>query len=152
MTLNHPLAISFQVLSMLLAFPLLASELSQMRLFYSQEVPGLTANTSQKSVKPVEITDAFAAKPEKKVSTVKQNIMATGTTPINDKAFKLKESKAYRYNGYISSDTGTHYFINGRPLEKLDSHELVSVIHEGRVLELRNSKGAIFRVTVGQTW
>jgi len=61
------------------------------------------------------------------------------------------EDNSYQYNGFISTAFGQTYFINGLPLNTLNSLVLVSANSGGRSLELKTSRGQTFELSIGQS-
>lgn len=58
---------------------------------------------------------------------------------------------SYQYNGFISSDGGIHYFVNGTRLSNLTSVELFSISDSGRTITLRATNGYVFSIAIGET-
>jgi len=56
----------------------------------------------------------------------------------------------YVYNGYMSSEVGEHFIINGINLSDLTLLELVLVSDSGRTLKLRTTNGFVFTLAVGE--
>ena len=58
---------------------------------------------------------------------------------------------SYHYNGFISSDAGIRYIVNGVLLSGLKRIELISVGDSGRTLELKTNAGLVFSLAIGET-
>lgn len=56
----------------------------------------------------------------------------------------------YRYNGFIATDKGRHFLVNGQPLHSIDTLVLVSVKHDGQSLVLRTHNGPTFELSIGE--
>lgn len=62
----------------------------------------------------------------------------------------VKPSIHILYNGFISSPSGDHFFINGLRLRDTDSYKIVAVNAGGRSLELMTKSGKNLTIAIGQ--
>jgi len=113
-------------------FSLVAAELDELRLFH---VPAVEESDeqSQESSLPVELEETW-------VQLASQSVAA-----------KKNVRNVYEYHGFIASDTGIQYLINGVPLLELTALTLLSVKRGGRLLELQTKQGQVFQLLIGES-
>lgn len=71
-------------------------------------------------------------------------------SPVLPEKSPLLPRTNYVYNGYMSSEGGEHFIINGINLSDLTLLELVLVSDSGRTLKLRTINGFVFTLVMGE--
>ncbi len=56
----------------------------------------------------------------------------------------------YRYDGFIASNSGKEYLVNGQPLHAQKTLTLLSVQAQGSILEIETSSGNVLHLEMGQ--
>ena len=106
-----------------------ASEIQEIRLFFDTD----------KIYSPNEPVDLYPKKPP-------------GLDNTSTPAMKyINPSVQIKYNGFISSVEGEHFFINGKSHVDTDQYKIMSVLNGGRLLELKLDSGKRVLIRIGQT-
>ncbi len=106
-----------------------ASEIQGLRLFFDTD----SVNASTKTV------------------DVPAQLPADFESPSKPKLKFTNPFVQFKYNGFISSAEGDHFFINGKSHKDTDRYKIVSVFNGGRLLELKLDNGNHVLIRIGQT-
>ena len=71
-------------------------------------------------------------------------------SPVLPEKSAVRPQASYVYNGYMSSEGGKHFIINGINLSDIKLLELVLISDSGRTLKLRTINGVVFTLAVGE--
>lgn len=137
----------------LMASPLLAAQPQEVRLFHEP----LNSVVTDEQIVKLNQSQATLSEPSQSKNQSDKNKSeleladAADTVAKSADVPRTGEGATYQYNGFVSTASGKHYFINGLPLGGIDSLVLVSVKLEGRSLVLKTPNGPTFELSVGQS-
>jgi len=134
----------------LLSAPVSAEQYGGLRLFHEPEHNDAAESQQSNHVQQQDAKSRSAElekQSKKHYSKTEKRSAVLASNNADEKALH----PIYKYNGFISTSAGRHYYINGTRLIDFDSLELVSVGHAGKSLVLKVVSGRVFKLSIGQS-
>lgn len=143
----------FAITSLYTAPSLFAEQGDELRLFH---VPDKSEVADDQTVNKAEMESMLPVILETELRAWKRKTQQAFAVPVAVKtnpsiARVRSDTRTYRYNGFISTDSGRYYMINGQRLADFKLFELVSANDGGRSLILKSSGGRVFELSIGQS-